>query len=187
MSSNTFTLTIHMVQSLDGMIAKKDNSVSWFDTKDYYEKGIELTNEEMAAFVKNIDCYVMGARTYEHALELSKNYGWVYGDVPTIVLSKRDLPVERKNVEIYNGSIEALVNGRLKPNYNNVWMAGGAALAKVFIQAKLADEIRLTVLPIILGDGLPFFEALGIEQPLHLKDVRPYKSGMVELHYEIKK
>jgi len=187
MSSSTFTLTIHMVQSLDGLIAKKDNSVSWFDTKDYYEKGIELTNEEMAAFVKTIDCYVMGARTYEHALELSKNYGWVYGDVPTIVLSKRDLPVERQNVEIYKGNIEALVNERLKPNYNNVWMAGGAALAKAFIQAKLADEIRLTVLPIILGDGLPFFEALGIEQPLHLKDERPYKSGMVELHYEIKK
>jgi dihydrofolate reductase len=187
MSSNTFTLTIHMVQSLDGMIAKKDNSVSWFDTKDYYEKGIELTNEEMAAFIKTIDCYVMGAHTYEHALELSKNYGWVYGDVPTFVLSKRNLPVERPNVEIYQGGIEELVNERLKPNYNNVWMAGGAILAKAFIQAKLADEIRLTVLPIILGDGLPFFETLGIEQPLHLIDVRPYKSGMVELHYGIKK
>lgn len=187
MSSNNFTLTIHMVQSLDGMIAKSDNSVDWFNTKDHYEKGIELTNEAMAAFIKTIDCYIMGANTYLHALELSKKYGWVYGDTPTIVVSKRGLPVERANVEIYKGTAEELVNERLKPIYTNVWMAGGAKLAASLIQAGLADEIQLTVLPILLGDGLPFFKGLGIEKTLHLKDVRPYKSGMVELHYEIKK
>lgn len=71
--TETFTLTIHMVSSLDGMIAKKDNSVSWFDVSDYYEEGV--TMEDPEAFLKTIDCYVMGARTYEHALELSKNYG----------------------------------------------------------------------------------------------------------------
>ena len=35
-----FKLTIHMVSSLDGFIAKKDNSVSWFETTDYYDKGV---------------------------------------------------------------------------------------------------------------------------------------------------
>ena len=55
-----------MVSSLDGIIAKKDNSVSWFETTDYYEKGV--TGENAAGFLKTIDCYVMGARTYEHAL-----------------------------------------------------------------------------------------------------------------------
>lgn len=61
-----------MVSSLDGIIAKKDNSVSWFDTRDVYENGVGLTKEQMEAFVKEIDCYIMGARTYELALELSK-------------------------------------------------------------------------------------------------------------------
>ena len=128
----------------------------------------------------------MGARTYEHALELSKSYGWAYGDVPTIVVTHRNLPVERKNIEFYSGDLEKLVNERLKPNYKNVWVAGGAILAKDFIRLKLADEIRLSVLPIILGDGILFFDHMGHEQTLHLKDVTAYKSGMVELCYEIR-
>ena len=97
-----------MVSSLDGIIAKKDNSVSWFETTDNYEKGgIE---QDAEAFLKTIDCYVMGARTYEHALELSRSYGWPYGDVPTIVLSHRNLPIERQNIELYSGDLNILVN-----------------------------------------------------------------------------
>src|SRR3954462_8180750 len=97
--TNLFTITIHMVSSVDGMIAKKDNSISWFETSDHYEKGVSITEQDTENFLKTIDCYVMGARTYEHALELSRSYGWAYGDVPTIVLTRRDLPVERQNIE----------------------------------------------------------------------------------------
>jgi len=174
-----------MVSSVDGMIAKKDNSVSWFETPDHYEKGI--TGENPEEFLKTIDCYVMGSRTYEHALELSRSYGWAYGDTPTIVVTHRKLPVERDNITFYSGDLNKLVNERLKPNYRNVWLAGGAILAKDFIRLKLADEIRLSVLPIILGDGIPFFNHIGEEQALHLKDVMAYKNGMVELCYEVKK
>lgn len=176
-----------MVSSLDGIIAKTDNSISWFETADTYEKGVDITEHDAAEFVKTIDCYVMGSRTYEHALELSKTYGWAYGDTPTIVLTHRDLPVERDNIEIYAGDLTKLVNERLKPNYKRVWLVGGADLAKDFIRSGLADEIRLSVLPIILGDGTLFFDHLGLELPLHLKDVTAYKSGMVELWYEIRK
>jgi len=185
MPTTLFKITIHMVSSLDGIIAKKDNSVSWFETSDYYGKGVTEQNTE--EFLKTIDCYVMGARTYEHALELSKNYGWAYGDIPTIVVTHKNLPVARQNIEIYSGDLNKLVDERLKPNYNNVWVVGGAALVKDFIRLKLADEIRLSVIPIILGDGLPFFNHLGLEQLLHLKDVTAYKTGIVELWYEIKK
>ena len=185
MSTPFFKITIHMVSSLDGIIAKKDNSISWFDTSSYYEKGVTGQNTE--EFLKTIDCYVMGARTYEHALELSKSYGWAYGDTPTIVVTHRNLPIERPNVEMYTGDLEKLVNERLKPNYRNVWLAGGAILAKDFIRLKLADEIRLSILPIILGEGTLFFDHIGHEQVLHLKDVTAYKTGMVELWYEIKK
>ena len=145
-----------MVSSLDGIIAKKDNSVSWFDTSDYYEQGV--TEENAAEFLKTIDCYVMGSRTYEHALELSKSYGWAYGDIPTIVLTRRKLPIDRQNIETYSGDLNKLVNERLKPNFKNVWLVGGAMIANDFIRLKLADEIRLSVMPIILGDGTPFFD-----------------------------
>src|SRR5579872_1032050 len=185
--ADSFKVTIHMVSSLDGFIAKKDNSVSWFETADLYEKGVTVTAQDVAEFLKAIDCYVMGARTYEHALELSKSYGWAYGDTPTIVLTHRNLPVDRRNVEIYSGDLNKLVNERLKPNYKHVWVAGGAMLARDFIRLKLADEIRLSVMPIILGEGILFFDHIGQEQTLHLKGVTAYKNGMVELCYEIRK
>jgi dihydrofolate reductase len=174
-----------MVSSLDGLIAKKDNSVSWFETSDYYEKGVAEENTE--EFQKTIDCYVMGSRTYEHALELSKSYGWIYGDTPTIVLTHRNLPVDGHDIEFFSGDLNKLVNERLKPKYQNVWVVGGPAITKDFLQQRLADEIRVSVLPIILGDGILFFDYVGQEQLLHLKDVTAYKNGMVELWYEIKK
>src|SRR6195952_44711 len=100
MITDSLKVTIHMVSSLDGFIANKDNSVSWFETSDSYEKGVNVTEQDAEKFLKTIDCYVMGSRTYEHALELSKSYGWAYGDVPTIVVTHRNLPIERKNIEI---------------------------------------------------------------------------------------
>lgn len=119
-----------MVSSLDGIIAKKDNSVSWFETSDNYEDGVEDTKQDMEEFLKTIDCYVMGSRTYEHAVELSKSYGWAYGDVPTIVMTRRNLPIDRQNIETFSGDLNILVNEQLKPRYRNVWLLGGAMLAK---------------------------------------------------------
>lgn len=174
-----------MVSSLDGIIAKKDNSVSWFETSSNFEKGV--LGQDAEEFLKTIDCYVMGSRTYELALELSKSYGWAYGDKPTIVLTSRNLPFERQNIEFYSGDLNKLVDERLKPNYRNVWLVGGAMLAKDFIRLKLADEIGVSILPIFLGDGTLFFDHIGQEQPLNLKDVTAYKNGMVELWYEIRK
>jgi len=173
-----------MVSSLDGFIAKKDNSVSWFETTDSYEKGV--TGQGAEEFLKTIDCYVMGSRTYEHAFELSKSYGWAYGDVPTIVLTHRNLSIDRQNIETYSGDLSKLVNERLKPKYKNVWVVGGAIVVKDFIRLNLADEIRQSIIPIILGEGTPFFDQIGQEQALHLKDVTAYKNGIVELCYEIK-
>lgn len=185
MTKNEFKITIHMVSSLDGIIAKNDNSISWFETTHNYEKGFDGPDPE--EFLKTIDCYVMGANTYEHALELSKSYGWAYGDKPTIVLTNRNLPKDRPNIEFYSGDLNILVNTRLKPNYKNVWVAGGAKLTKDLIRQKLADEIRVSILPIILGEGLLFFDNVGQEQILQLKETTAYKNGMVELCYEINK
>lgn len=183
--NDTFKVTIHVVASLDGIIAKPDNSITWFESTDFYEKGIVPADPE--GFLKAIDCYVMGSKTYELALELSKSYGWAYGDTPTLVLSHRSLPIERENVEIYAGDLDRLVNDRLRSKYKNVWMVGGAELAREFIRKKLVDEISLSILPILLGEGLLLFDQLRVEQPLHLLEVNAYKSGMVEMRYEVKK
>ncbi|HET9216217.1 MAG TPA: dihydrofolate reductase family protein [Terriglobia bacterium] len=181
MASNASRVTIHMVASVDFFIASKDNSVAWIETADSYEKGV--TGEDVEEFVKTIDCYVMGSRTYEHALIL----GWPYGDTPTIVLTHRELRSDRKSVEFYSGELHKLVNERLKPAYKNIWVVGGAAVAKDFIRLKLADDVRITIIPILLGDGTLFVDHVGDEHPLHLKDVTAYKNGLVELWYEIRK
>ena len=110
-------VTLHMVSSLDGFIARKDNSVSWLDgASSIYEAGISISEEEAAAFVRAIDCYVLGSRTYEHALEL----GWPYGDTPTVVVSSREWPAARKTVEFYSGDLRSLVEEKLAPRFRNI-------------------------------------------------------------------
>ena len=171
-----------MVSSLDGFIAKKDGSVAWMRSTDNYEKGIELTKEYITAFLDAIDCYVMGSRTYEHAVEL----GWPYGDVPVFVLTTRKLKSDKKSVQFISGDLTQIVTERLKPQYANIWMVGGPMLTKEFLRLGLADEINISTIPILLGSGTLFFDYIEKEQLLHLKNSTVFKDGMVELSYEIK-
>ena len=172
------TVTLHMVSSLDGIIAKKDNSVSWLNgSGDVYEKGV--ADDSAEEVVKAIDCFVLGSRTYEHALQL----GWPYGDTPTFVITNRELPSTRKSVEFYSGDLKRLVYETLAPRYGNIWLVGGAMLCQSFLRLGLVDEIRLSIIPILLGDGLRLFDNSGIERRWHLKNVVAYKTGVVELLY----
>ena len=174
------TVTLHMVSSLDGIIAKKDNSVSWLnDSGEVYEKGVSISEEEAAAFVKAIDCYVLGSRTYEHALQL----GWPYGDTPTVVTTNRMLPSTKKSVQFYSGDLKRLVDEILAPRYRNIWLVGGAMLCQRFLRLGLVDEIRLSIVPVLLGDGLRLFDSSVPEERWHLKNVVAYKNGFVELSY----
>jgi dihydrofolate reductase len=172
-------VTLHVVSSLDGFIARKDNSVSWMESGSVYEAGVSLSEEEIAAFIKGIDCYVLGSRTYEHALEL----GWPYGDTPTVVVSSRKWPEARKSVEFYSGDLKDLVDAKLAPRFKNIWLVGGAMLCQRFLELDLVDEIRLTVAPVLLGDGLRLFGGLPTEKRWNLKNSAAYKNGFVELHY----
>jgi dihydrofolate reductase len=173
-------LTLHMVSSLDGFIARNDNSVAWLEAPTRaYEAGVTVSAEEAAAFVKGIDCYVMGSRTYEHALEL----GWPYGDTPVVVLTTRNLSSTRKSVEFHSGDLKTLTDHKLKPRFGNIWLVGGAELCQRFLSLGLVDEIRLTLAPVLLGAGLRLFGSLPEEQRWDLKNVVAYRNGFVELHY----
>jgi dihydrofolate reductase len=165
-----------MVSSLDGFIAKKDNSISWMDSTDVYEKGIM---DDGAEVLQSIDCYVLGSRTYEHALEL----GWPYGGTSTVVVTSRELPRTRNTVEFYSGDLKKLVTEKLAPRYQNIWMVGGAMLGQSFLRLGLVDEIRLMIAPVTLGAGLHLFGDSATEQKWHLKNVVAYKNGYVDLSY----
>jgi len=176
-----------MVSSLDGFVSRKDNSISWFETRDHYEEGAEYTEQQTNEFLETIDCYVMGARTYEQAAELSKSYGWPYGNVPTIVMTHKNLQEIRPNIEFFSGDLNRLWKEKLEPNYRNIWVVGGPELVNEFLRLQLVHEIRVSILPVMLGQGIPFFKAIDQEQALHLKNVTAYKTGIVELLYQMKK
>lgn len=181
MDTRNSLVTLHMVCSLDGYIAKKDGSMDWMHSQDSFEEGITLTEKEISDFLASVDCYVMGSRTYEQALQL----GWPYGETPVFVLTSRALPNEKNTVTFYSGDLNEFVHKSLRP-FKNIWMVGGAHLTREFLQQGLADDLVIAFLPVIVSDGIPFFETIGKEIPLHLKDVKAFTDGMVELTYEIK-
>ncbi len=181
-------VTIHMVASLDGFIARKDGGVDWLETADAFEGGATMTPEVVTAFLETIDCYVMGSRTYETALNFeAKGLGWVYGDKPTFVLTSRTLPKTRDSVEFYSGDLARLVDERLKPNFQGIWFVGGGRLSAECLRLQLADDVRYSIVPVLIGDGISFFEGLDKDVALHLLEVTAYTSGMVALRYEVRK
>ena len=180
MNARTSTITLHVVSSLDGFIARKDNSVSWLDSSgDVYENGVAEGDAQDA--VTSIDCFVLGSRTYEHALQL----GCPYGETPTVVVTSRELrnAGTRKSVEFYSGDLKKLVDEILAPRYRNIWLVGGAVLCQGFLRLGLVDDIRLAIVPVLLGDGLRLFDNCTLETRWQLKNVVAYKSGVVELLY----
>lgn len=181
-------VTIHMVASLDGFIARKDGSVDWLETSDTFAGGETLTPEFLEAFLKTIDCYVMGSRTYETALGFeARGFGWAYGDTPTFVLTHRELPRTRETVEFYSGDLAQLLNARLRPSFRSIWCVGGGAVAGECLRLGLADEVRYSIVPVLIGDGIPFFGKLDRDVALHLAEVKAYKNGMVELRHEVRR
>jgi dihydrofolate reductase len=180
-------VAIHMAASLDGFIARKDGSVDWLETSDEFVDGDTMDPEFVEAFLETIDCYVMGSRTYATALSFeAKGLGWAYGDKPTFVLTSRDLPRSRDTVEFYSGDLAQLVNGRLRPTFQSIWFVGGGVVCGECLRLGLADEVRYSILPILIGDGIPFFDKLHRDVALHLAEVKAYKSGTVELRYEVR-
>ena len=180
-------VTIHMAASLDGFIARRDGRVDWLETSDHFEAGNAMTPESVEEFLRTIDCYVMGSRTYETALNFeAKGLGWPYGDKPTFVLTRRELAKTRNTVEFYSGDLERLVE-RLKPDFRSIWFVGGGAVSAECLRLGLADEVRYSIVPIVIGDGLSFFQGLDKDVALHLLEATPYKNGMVALRYEVRK
>lgn len=179
-------VTIHMVASLDGFIAREDGSVDWLETSDEFEDGETLAPEDVDEVRGQIDCYVMGSRTYEAALDFqAKGFGWPYADKPAFVLTSRELPKPRDTVELYSGDLEELVNGRLKPAFRDIWFVGGGAVSGECVRLGLADEVRYSIVPILIGEGISFFEGLDRDVELHLLEVKAYRSGMVALRHAV--
>src|SRR6476620_10601504 len=130
MTNTDSRVTIHMAASLDGFIARKDGRVDWMEVSDEFAGGDTMTPEFVEAFLKTIDCYVMGSRTYETELDFeARGLGWADGDKPTFVLTSRDLRKVRDSVEFYSGELARFVDERLKPRFSSIWFVGGGEVS----------------------------------------------------------
>lgn len=185
MAQNDSRVTIHMAASLDGYIARADGSVDWMETGDEYPEGEELDADYVRTFLAGIDCYVMGSGTYLTALDFERRgLGWAYGDKPVLVLTSQKLEGSRESVTFHSGDLRDFIT-QLTTRYRNIWVAGGGKLSGQMVQLGLADEIRYSILPVLIGRGISFFEKLEGDIPLHLLENKSYRSGMIALRYAV--
>src|ERR1700761_2879339 len=121
------TVTVDAQPLLNGSLADlpqhaRDEQMASVDER---AGGDTLAPAFAEAFLKTIDCYVMGSRTYETALNFeAKGFGWSYGDKPVFVLTSRDRPRTRATVEFYSGDVAQLVNELLRPKFRSIWFVG---------------------------------------------------------------
>jgi dihydrofolate reductase len=106
------------------------------------------------------------------------------------VLSSRDQPTpaqEDADVRIVRGEVPELFDEMIaSAGEGNLWVVGGGNVASQFSDAGLLDELHLTVVPVVPGEGKPLFDR-GLPEPLQLTATRAFETGMVELRYEIRR
>ena len=175
----------YLAQSLDGYIAEADGGIDWLED---YEGETSITGPEPIdgtddEFIGGVGALAMGSATYEFVLGVGR---WPYEGMPTWVFSSRDLPaMENADIRFARGPVAPHHAEMLAAaGERNVWVVGGGDLAQQFADEGLLDELILTVVPVVLGTGLPTF-AGRLGQPLRLTGTRPYRNGMVELRYEL--
>jgi dihydrofolate reductase len=117
----------------------------------------------------------------------AKGLGWSYGDTPTFVLTRRTLPKTRSTVEFHSGDLGRLVGERLKPHFRSIWFVGGGEVCAACLRLGLADEVRYSIVPKLIGEGIAFFQGLDRDVALHLVEATVYKSGIVALRYQVRK
>lgn len=171
---------VYIATSLDGFIAKKDGGIDWL---------LETPNPEgsdfgFSEFMKSVDAIVMGRNTFELVLTFGE---WHYTK-PVFVLSNT-LQSVPKNVtdkaEILSGNPESIIKELNSRGYKNLYIDGGITIQK-FLDQELIDELIITRIPILLGDGIPLFAGLTKEQKFEHLNTEVYNNSLVKSHYKRK-
>jgi dihydrofolate reductase len=169
---------VYIATSLDGFIAKKDGGIDWL---------LNIPNQDnsdygFCEFMKTIDAIVMGRITYELVLTFNQ---WPYNK-PVFVLSstlKSVLENMSGKVEIINGEPVAIVKQLNARNYNNLYIDGGVTI-QGFLKHDLIDEMVITRLPVLLGEGIPLFAGLTAEQKYEHVKTEVFNNFLVRSSYK---
>ena len=179
--------------TLDGFIAESDDTIDWLMG---YRGSYDGPNTEPGGrgtyevFYEGVGALVMGSVTYSFVLgELSEGADWPYAGKPTWVLSSRELPTpegDAVDVRITNAEVSELHDEMIAAaGDRHLWVVGGGNVASQFADAGLLDDVLVTVVPVVLGEGKPLFDRRLPGGPMQLTGTRTFDSGMVELRYEV--
>jgi dihydrofolate reductase len=169
-------ISVYIAMSIDGYIARKDGGIEWL------ERGEHVPGEDYGhkKFVESIDALVLGRNTYE----VVSGFGqWPYSGKRVIVLSGT-LPKVREEAELYCGELAPLASKLHLEGIKHVWVDGGLTVSK-FLEAGLVDDITITIIPVVLGSGIPLFTPIHNERKCRLLSTHSYSSGLVQLQYEV--
>jgi len=181
---------VFIATSLDGFIARKDGSLDWLDAaNEKVEKGDDMG---YSTFMSDVDLLVMGRNTYEKVLTFG---AWPY-TVPVLVLSRNaetlplSLPETHKESAIsFSDESPEVLSQRLleEKKYNKVYLDGGRVIQS-FLSLGLVDELTLTTIPVLIGEGAPLFGSLPKDVHLSLIDSQPFKGcGFIQTKYKVVK
>jgi dihydrofolate reductase len=183
--------------TLDGYIADANDGIDWLTGYQGSYEGEDAEPGPMSGggsyerFYEEVGALVSGSVTYEFVLEQMSGGGeWPYSGKPCWVLSSKDLPTPKADdadVRIVRGDVTELYEEMLASSSDrNLWVVGGGNVASQFADAGLLDELRVTVVPVVLGDGKPLFER-PLARSMQLTGTSVFETGMVELRYEIRR
>lgn len=175
--------------SVDGFIATKDGGVDWLQTSG---NGQVLTGENsdmgFNAYISSVDCMIMGRKTMDLISRMNLTpEQWVYGNLKIIVLSNtiKEVPENMKGrVEMYSGDLLSLISNLENEGHKHVYIDGGTTIQN-FINLKLINEITITKVPIILGEGIPLFGKMS--KSIKLEDAKAvtFLNDFIQLKYKV--
>jgi dihydrofolate reductase len=176
------TASVFVAVSLDGFIARQDGSIDWLNQASaLFPDGEDGGYRE---FIRSIDVVVMGRHTYEQVLTFG---AWPYGDLPVVVLSSRPVDIPASLAGAVTSSWEApgeVVERLAGQGAKHLYIDGGITIQR-FLAAGLIDEITVTVIPVLLGEGRPLFGPTGRDVPLTLVEMRRLGPGFVQVRYRV--
>lgn len=164
---------LYMAMSLNGMIAKKDDTATWISKEEW---------DSYSLAVRTANHLIIGRRTY-NILTKQPEFAELK-DVKIVAISKSTFKTLSKNHQIANSPKEAL---RLFKDAKEVVVAGGGILNSSFLAENLVDEIYIDVEPVILGEGISLFKEKDFERNLELLGQKNISKNEVQLHYRVKK
>jgi dihydrofolate reductase len=166
--------SVFLAASLDGFIARRDGSFDWLEQLarlDKYDNGY-------AQFMATVDTLVIGRNTYDVVRGFA---AWPFAGKRCLVLTTR-AAVAAHGEEFVAGGARDLAERLTRDGARHAYIDGGIVVRQ-FLDAGLVDDLTISIMPIILGAGIPLFVAGGVEQRLVLDEQRAWPTGVVQLRY----